>query len=66
MDGEFGVGRCKLLHLEWIINGVLLYSSGNYVQSHGVEHNGRWCEKKYVCVCVCVGLGHCAVQQILI
>ena len=24
MDGEFGVGRCKLLHLEWISNGVLL------------------------------------------
>ena len=20
MDGEFGVGRCKLLHLEWISN----------------------------------------------
>ena len=29
MDGEFGVGRCKLLHLEWISNEVLLYSPGN-------------------------------------
>lgn len=26
MDGEFGVGRCKTLHLEWISNEVLLFS----------------------------------------
>ena len=32
MDWEFGVGRCKLLHLEWIKNKVLLYSTGNYIQ----------------------------------
>ena len=25
MDWEFGVGRCKLLHLEWIDNKVLPY-----------------------------------------
>ena len=31
MDWEFGVSRCKLLHLEWIINEILLYSSGNYI-----------------------------------
>ena len=41
MDWEFGVGRCKLLHLEWINNEVLLYSSGNYIQSLGIEHDGR-------------------------
>ena len=29
MDWEFGVGRCKLLHLEWINNKVLMYSTGN-------------------------------------
>mgnify|MGYP007049067700 CR=1 FL=1 len=27
MDWEFGVGRCKLLHLEWI-NEVLLHRQG--------------------------------------
>ena len=27
MDGEFGVGRCKLLHLEWI-NELPLWLSG--------------------------------------
>ena len=29
MNQEFGVGRCKLLHLEWINNEVLLYRTGN-------------------------------------
>ena len=29
MDWEFGVDRCKLLHLEWTGNEVLLYSTGN-------------------------------------
>ena len=27
MDWEFGVGRCKLLHVEWKSNEVLLYST---------------------------------------
>ena len=31
MDWEFGVNRCKLLHLEWISNEILLYSTGNYI-----------------------------------
>ena len=41
MDGEFRVGRCKLLYLEWISNEVLLYSTGNSIQSLGIEHDGR-------------------------
>ena len=36
MDWEFGVSRCKLSHLEWINNNVLLYSTGNYNQSPGI------------------------------
>ena len=28
MDMEFRVSKCKLLHLEWISNEVLLYSTG--------------------------------------
>ena len=31
MDWESGVNICKLLHLEWISNEVLLYSTGNYI-----------------------------------
>ena len=41
MDGEFRVSRLKLLHLEWISNEVLLYSTGNYIQSLVREHDGR-------------------------
>ena len=41
MDREFGVGRCKLFHLEWMGSGGLLCSTGNYVQSLGVEHSRR-------------------------
>ena len=41
MGGEFEVGRCKLLHLEWISNDILLYSTGNYIQSPEIDHNGR-------------------------
>jgi len=42
-DGEFGVNRCKLLHFEWISNEDLLYSTGNYIQSPGIDHD----EQKY-------------------
>ena len=31
--------RCKLLHLEWISNEVLLYSTGNYIQALGIDHD---------------------------
>ena len=41
MDWEFGVSRYKLLHLDWISSEVLLYSTENYVQSLGLEHDGR-------------------------
>ena len=36
-----GVSGCKLLHLEWINNKVLLYSTGDYIQSPGIDHNGK-------------------------
>ena len=41
MDWEFGVSRCKLLHIEWINNKVLLYSTGNYIQYPVINHNGK-------------------------
>ena len=50
MDGEFGVSGCKLFHSEWTSNEVLLYSTGNPIQSLVMEDNMR----KSVCVCVCV------------
>ena len=41
LNKEFGVGRCKLLHLGWIGNVVLLYSTGNDIQSSGIDHDER-------------------------
>ena len=41
MVRELGFGRCKLLHLELIGNKVLLYTTGNYIQSLVLEHDGR-------------------------
>ena len=38
MKEEFGVSRCKLLHLEGMNSKVLLYSTGNYIQSLGIDH----------------------------
>ena len=35
------VNRCKLLHLEWISNEVLLYRTGNYAQPLVIEHDGK-------------------------
>ena len=31
MDWEFEVSRCKILHLEWISNEILLYGTGKYI-----------------------------------
>ena len=41
MDWEFGVSRCKPLHLGWIDNKVLLYNTGNSFQSPGIDHDGE-------------------------
>ena len=40
MDGVLGVNRCRLLPLEWISNEIPMYSTGNYIQSLEMEHDG--------------------------
>ena len=35
-----GVSRCKVLHIEWRNNKVLLYSTGNYIHYPVINHNG--------------------------
>ena len=69
-DWQFGVSRYKLLHLEWINNEVLLYSTGNYIQLLVTEHDRRQYEKKNVCTYIYIHthimyvyLDHLAVQQ---
>ena len=54
IDWDLRVSRCKLLHLEWISNEVLLHSTGDYIiQSLGIKHDERWYKKGNVCVSVC-------------
>ena len=36
-----GVSGCKHFHVDWINNKVLLWSTGTYVQYHGINHDGR-------------------------
>ena len=46
MDWEFGVGRCGVLHLEWINSKVLMYNTGNYIHYPVINHNGKEYFKK--------------------
>ena len=47
MDWEFGVSRCKLLHVELISIEVLLHSRGRYIQSTVMCRDGKEYIKKY-------------------
>ena len=50
MDWEFGVGRCKVLHLGWI-NKVLLYSNRERYSLSCDKHNGKNTAKNvYTCI----------------
>ena len=40
-DGEFGVGRCRLLDVEQMSDGVLMYSTGNCIQPLEKEPDGK-------------------------
>ena len=40
MDWESRVNKCKLLHLECVNNEILLYSTGIYIKSLMMEHDG--------------------------
>jgi len=41
MDWESAASRFKLLHLGWISNEILLYSTRSYIQSLVMEHDGE-------------------------
>ena len=50
-DWEFGVSTCKLLHVAWISNEVLLYSKGNDIQSLVMEHDADNMRKgMHICI----------------
>ena len=58
-DWEFGVNRCKLLLLEWISNGILLYSTGNY--GHLWWSMIKW--KKWMYIFICDYVICCTVEN---
>ena len=59
MDWEFGISRCKLLHIGWI-NKVLLYSSANYIQYTVINHDGKNMKKN---IYIYIKQNHFAVYQ---
>ena len=61
-DWEFGINRCKLVHIGWINNEVLLYSTGNYIQYPVINHNGKEYEKE--CVCIYIPESPCCTADI--
>ena len=51
MEWEVRVSKWKLLHMEWINNKVLLYSTESYIQYPVINHNG----KEYIYIhCTCM------------
>ena len=47
-DWEFRVSRCKLLHIGWINNKVLLYRTGKYIQYPVINHNRKEWKSMYI------------------
>jgi len=45
---EFRNNRYILLHIKWIINKVLLYSTESYTQYLAIVYNGEESEKEHV------------------
>ena len=71
MDWELGVSRCKLLHIQWINNKILLYSTGNYIQYFVINHNGKEYDKYiyihiyiYTHMYVCITESLCSTAEI--
>ena len=48
----------NLLYTGWINNEVLLWSTGNYIQCPGINHNGKENEKE--CICITKSLSYTA------
>ena len=58
-------GRCQLLHFKQLGKRILLYSTGNCVESLGLEHDGRqYYKKECVCVCMCRTWSHGCTAEI--
>ena len=59
------VGRCKLLYLEWTNNEVLVHSTGNYIQSLQIDHDGKNIKKNiFIFNHVCMTESLCCTAEI--
>ena len=47
-----------ITYIGWLDNKVLLFSTGNYIQSAGINHDGKEFLKKKACVCITESLCH--------
>ena len=56
--GSLGSADANYYNIEWINSKVLLYSTENYIQYPGINHNGKEYEKEFY-----IYLNHFAVQQ---
>ena len=63
LDLEFGISRCKLVHVEWINNRVLLCSTGTYIQYPVINHNGKR-PQEYIQMYVCITESFCCIAVI--
>ena len=61
MDCQCEVSTYKLLYLERLNNRALLYITGNYIQSPGIDYDGKEYKQKGTHMYVC--LSHFAVEQ---
>ena len=61
MEWEAGVSRCKLAHIEWINDKVLLLLQGNCIQHLVINHNAKELRKK---VSICVTGSLCYTAEI--
>ena len=48
VEEESGVSRCKILHIEWVNNKVLLRNTGNYTHYSVINHNGKEYKNVYI------------------
>ena len=62
MKWEFGASGCKLLYFEWVNNNVLLYRTGNYIQSPGKDDDENNIKKE--CMCLCITESLCCTPEI--
>ena len=66
MGWESGVSRYKVSHTEWLDHKLLLYGTGDHVQSPGINHNGKEYKKEYIYMYIYRELSRFAGEQKLI